>query len=104
MDRLIEAVETVGNQLEVLRQVLDEVREEFQWAVRNGQLVSPPSITHVTSMPRDPCAPDWAERLNRLTPEDLPAAELGPAAPNTSAPAAPPRAGEKPEQGELWQS
>jgi hypothetical protein len=72
LDRLIDAVETVAEQLQVLREVIDEIREEFQWAIRNDRLRCPGQVVHVTSMPADPCAEDWAERVNRLTAEDLP--------------------------------
>lgn len=67
--RLIDAVEEVAEQLQVLREVIDEIREEFQWAVRNNRLRCPPM--HITSMPKDPLAPDFGTRVNRYTPENL---------------------------------
>lgn len=85
LKRLIDAVEAVAGQLHVLRQVLDEIREEVQWAIRNDRLRCPPHVCRVTSMPADPLAPEWAERLNELTPTDLPAVEASPG---------PPRAGQ----------
>lgn len=73
MERLVEAVESVADQLHVLRVVLDEIRDEFQFAVRNPERFHGASpMCRVTSMPTNPCAADWAERVNRLTPDDLP--------------------------------
>lgn len=75
VERLIEAVEDAAAQLRVLRDVLDEVREDFQYAVRNGKFQSPPAVFHLTSMPVDPLAPDFGARLNCVKPEDLPKSE-----------------------------
>lgn len=94
IERLIDAVETVSAQIELLRIVLDELREEFAWAVRNDRFRSPPHIVHVTSMAADPCASDWAERLNRVSP-----AELAAMREEQSVPVPPP---EVPQQGEFW--
>lgn len=72
VDRLADAVEEVAGQLEVLRQVLDEIREDFQWAVRNDRFRSEHPCAPLTSLPADPLAPDFGERVNRVKPEDLP--------------------------------
>ena len=69
IERLIEAVEAVANQIEVLRNVIDEIRDEFQWSVRNNRLA--PHVVHVTSMAKDPCDPQWAAKLNRIDPRDM---------------------------------
>lgn len=68
------ALQAIADELQVLRQVLDELRDEFSWAMRNAPL--PPF--HLTSTPADPTAPDWAARLNRFTPADLPDAAPAP--------------------------
>jgi signal transduction histidine kinase len=62
-----ENTEEVG----VLRDAIDELRELYQWALNNGrQDVSHPF--RLTSMPVDPTASDWAERVNKVTAADLP--------------------------------
>lgn len=72
-------------------QVLDEIFTEFQWANQNRrEAESSPAIPvhRVTSMPLDPTAPDWAERLNQSLPaevsaDDPDAAETEPVSPPT---------------------
>ncbi len=69
-DRLEHIAEVVRDAVEVLgviREIEDEKREDIQWAVRNGQ-----PIFHLTSMPRDPADPHWAQHLNKLMPADVP--------------------------------
>jgi hypothetical protein len=73
--RLVETMERIEQELHVLREAIDEVREEFVWAVRNDKLRFPPVPVPVTSMPINPLASDFAERVNRFTPEDLPPEE-----------------------------
>lgn len=76
LDQLAElptTVERLTQELVVLRRVMDEIREDIGWAVRNApDLIPALGARRITSMPLDPCAPDWSERLNRLTPADLP--------------------------------
>src|SRR5437870_13550843 len=78
LERLVDAVESVAGQIEVLRNVLDEIREDLGWAINNDRFRCPPHGCQVTSMPVDPCAEDWPERLNRLKPENLPSDEASP--------------------------
>jgi hypothetical protein len=73
---LAEAVERLADEVHVLRDVLGEVRDDLAWALHNDRLR--PARPHVpvvplTSMPLDPLAPDFGERLNRYGPQDLPA-------------------------------
>jgi|ERR1051326_9179232 hypothetical protein len=70
IERLIDAVEHVGEELATLRQVIDEIREEFQWAVRNEKL-PPTHIVHITSMPVDPCDPEFGKKVNRISQADI---------------------------------
>jgi len=49
LDRLVLAVEEVARQVQVLRQVLDEIREEVVWAVRNDIFRTPPSECRCTN-------------------------------------------------------
>ena len=78
VESLTHQVETLAGHLEIIQQVLDEIRVDFQWAVRNDRFGTGHAdewrpVTHVTSMPKDPCAPDFGERLNRYTAKDIPA-------------------------------
>jgi hypothetical protein len=50
-----------------LRDAIDEEKEVLEWAAQNDK-----PIFRLTSMPIDPAAPDFAQKLNALTPEDLP--------------------------------
>src|SRR5438477_4105355 len=71
------AVERLADEVKVLRQVLDEVRDDFAWALKNpDKFRCVPGIHPLTSMPKDPLARDFGERLNRLSAKDLPP-ELG---------------------------
>ena len=103
IERLIDAVEAVADQIEVLRNVIDEIRDEFQWAVRNHRLA--PHVVHVTSMAKDPCDPRWAEKLNRLTPADLQGDDLS-EAPEEAEDEEAPRPTAAPKSGQqksLWE-
>src|SRR5713226_8360241 len=74
VDALKMQVEALTGQVEVLRLVLDEIREDFQWALQNDRLRSTCTderqFVHITSLPKDPCADHW--EINRLKPDDLP--------------------------------
>lgn len=71
---LIDALENVAAQLGLIRQVLDEIFTELQWANQNPRDAddSAGAVRRITSMPFDPTAPDWAARLNRFTAADVP--------------------------------
>ena len=103
IERLIDAVEAVAGQIEVLRNVIDEIRDEFQWAVRNDRLA--PHVVRVTSMAKDPCDPQWAEKLNRIDPRDLPVDDSSAAPEEAEEEDSPPAAGNtKPgQQKTLWE-
>jgi hypothetical protein len=62
-DALASAVDRLATEMAALRQVIDEVREDFSWLTRNGLPVQPIEHVHVTRMALDPCADDWGERL-----------------------------------------
>lgn len=62
-DPLALAVDRLTGELAMLRQVLDEIREDFSWLTRNGLPVQPIEHVHVKRMALDPCADDWGERL-----------------------------------------
>jgi hypothetical protein len=92
-EELLDAVQALTDEVRVLRHAVDELREEIQYAVRN--LIDMPEVMQharpLTSMPIDPAAPDFAERVNRLTPADLPPEEPAAAShPDPLPPQAPP--------------
>ncbi|HUQ68566.1 MAG TPA: hypothetical protein VM165_03525 [Planctomycetaceae bacterium] len=62
-DPLAESVDRLTAELRVLRQVIDEIREDFSWITRNGIPVQPIEHVHVKRMALDPLADDWNERL-----------------------------------------
>ena len=89
IERLIEAVNRVADHLQVLHNVMDDIRADFQWAVRNDAFHSPSPVgVPFTSMPVEPLASDFGDRLNRCTPENLPMTDEEPEL--TSSPARPP--------------
>lgn len=75
VSELTEEVRQLKEEVRILRDVLGEIHEELQWAVRNALLPSAAAspLRRIVSMPLDPTAPDFAARLNELTPQDLPA-------------------------------
>lgn len=64
----IEALE----ELSAIRETLDRIREDIDWSLKNQRREQWLPVQLITSMPADPLAPDWAERLNRFTAADLP--------------------------------
>jgi hypothetical protein len=70
IDRLTAAVERLADEVRVLRDVLDELREDFRWASRNDKLGG--AVFMLTSMPADAAAEDWPERVNRYSADHLP--------------------------------
>lgn len=56
---------------------LAKLLTDYTWTLCSGFAVAghshepPPPAMRITSMPVDPLAPDWGERLNRLKPQDL---------------------------------
>jgi hypothetical protein len=63
LDSLGDSLDKLSQEVRLLREVIDEIREEFSWLTRNGLPTQP--IEHVTvkRMSKDSCAEDWAERL-----------------------------------------
>ena len=73
-DDLVDAVRDLTAEVRVLRDAIDELREEVQYAANNLFDPREPPLPHrrITSMPKDPLADDFGERINAYTPEDLP--------------------------------
>lgn len=79
-DAIVDALDRLREELCVLRDVLDDVRGELQWANQNrGDSAVPVwSARRITSMPLDPTASDWAERLNRVSVTETPSENSAP--------------------------
>jgi hypothetical protein len=68
VDELAYVVEQLIEQIVVLRQAIDEIGQDLQWAIRN-HVVEPHPAPSITSMPSDPLADDFAERVNTVPQE-----------------------------------
>lgn len=69
---LRDVVVQLTNEVAVLRSVLDEVRDDLGWALNNrAEFRCPHPVMHLTSMPKDPLAPDFGERVNKYSAKDL---------------------------------
>ena len=84
IDELRQEMQELRDNIQVLTDVLDEVRQELQWLSRNG--LPPPGRTPdrfvVNQMAADPCAKDWGERLvivRGSQPDETPAPIASPA-------------------------
>ena len=60
---LADSVDRLAGEVRVLRNVLDEIREEFSGVTQNGLPVKPVEYACVKRMALDPCAEDWGEKL-----------------------------------------
>ena len=65
--RLTDAVNRLADELRVVRDVLDDVREDLNWVTRNGISGRVIQHTRVVRMARDPLAPDAASHLELRT-------------------------------------
>lgn len=67
-DALIDAVVRLTEEVRVLRQTIDELREDFQCAVTNGRARYEPAEPplQIVSMPLDPTARDFGQRINSV--------------------------------------
>ena len=74
-DPIADVLERLREELSVVRQRLDEIHDELEWVTQNygegDHFTATPR--RITSLPLDPCAPHWAEQVNRVSPADLPA-------------------------------
>ncbi len=62
---LQDSVESLSQEVQVLRNILDEIREDLSWALRNGHPIPKNNTQHsvLKKMGLDPCAEDWQDRL-----------------------------------------
>lgn len=76
IQRIADAVEKLAGEVEMLRGIVDRLQDDFAWALNNDAFGrdnpyrEPGPPMHITSMPLDPLATDWHERVNRFRPED----------------------------------
>lgn len=67
---LIESIDALQQEIRVLRDAVDELRIELQYLVRNPQEVSGVETMErlrITSLPLDPAASDFGERVNAVS-------------------------------------
>jgi len=62
-------VSRLADEVRVLRDAINDLREELQYAVRNNKPLPPP--LHITSMPLDPTTPDFHQRVNAVPTEQI---------------------------------
>jgi hypothetical protein len=74
-ERVADALESINSAIQDLCEEIHRLHDEVSWALSNDRFHSPPPAWQVTSMPVDPVAADFGERLNELTPADLPPEE-----------------------------
>ncbi len=75
VEDLTQAVVSLTEQVRVLRQAVDEIGDELEWAIRNRVVMVKPiefPQPRITSFPVDPLAEDFHERVNAVTAADLP--------------------------------
>jgi microsomal dipeptidase-like Zn-dependent dipeptidase len=63
LERLTDAVNHLAQELRVVRDVMDEIREDLGWITRNGIPGRHGEHTQIVRMARDPLSPDANERL-----------------------------------------
>lgn len=65
---LAEAMERLTDEVATLRQVIDDLREELTWEIRQLREGTPEwkARFHLTSMPADPTLPDFHQRVNAV--------------------------------------
>lgn len=89
-NQLVDALARLADEIRVMRDVLSEIREDLNWAIRNEQ-PGGGDYGHslLKEMARDPTSDDWGERLRIVRdsatagPDDPDAAESsGPASAN----------------------
>ena len=77
LERIADAMEKLAGEVEILRGVIDRLQDDLAWALNNDRFQrenyqrEPVRPMQLISMPLDPRAPDWNERINRIRPEDL---------------------------------
>ena len=74
LERLARAMERLEGEMRSVGESLDRLQDDFAWSLNNDPrrrdswLPAAP-IMHLTSMPRDPLAPDFGRRINKVEPK-----------------------------------
>ena len=63
-------VENLKDEVRVLRDVMDEIREDLEWLVRNLRIADDPRPLQLKSFPLDPTADDFHQRINEVSDDD----------------------------------
>lgn len=63
VEKLADAISQLTEEVRVVRDVLDEIRDDLGWVTRNGIPGQPTVHTQLIRMAADPLAPDANERL-----------------------------------------
>src|SRR5260221_12815253 len=77
LERLVDAVERVGDELQVLRTVLDELRDDFAWAISNERFRPEHEVRTEIGIPIGTVDPDASDRDDGTRPSDA-ASDKGP--------------------------
>lgn len=101
-DRMVAALETVAQnseaiteEIKIIRETIDRLQDDVDWAINNREefrRAPTPPCTRLTSIPLDPCAADFGERINTAAQPEAVA--------DTPAPVLPAGGG---TQRQLWQ-
>jgi hypothetical protein len=72
-ESLVVLLDQLRHELTALRMTLDDIRDQVEEANQNrdDDASMPNHCRRITSMPLDPCAPDWSERLNQFSAADV---------------------------------
>lgn len=75
VSELTDEISSLREHARVLRQAVDEIGDELGWAIKNRVMFVEPieqTARRITSLPLDPAADDFHERVNQLCAEGLP--------------------------------
>lgn len=101
VEKLNGLLDTMDDRMRVLTAAVDDIRQEFEYAVRSGTVGrgrEPRHEMRITSMPKDPLADDFGNKVNRHSANDLPPAPTEDGRPEDNG-----AASEDARQGELFE-
>ena len=99
-EELIPTIDALRAEIRVLREAIDALRDEVQYLVRNPDIPAwrpAPDRLQLTSIPLDPAAPDFGQRVNAVPAEQVDALRAG-----ATGPAQEPRGTDEAAQRELF--
>ena len=71
IDQLTSTVETLAQEVRILREAIDELREVLDWTMKNREAPANHPLLPITSLPRDPGDENFGEKINCTPPDDL---------------------------------